>query len=61
LSYNAVGAGKFDGVAGPYSSGIYGDHGDTQPDPAKITPNTLTILSPFGSVDDVDGRELFGP
>ena len=26
LSFNAVGAGKLDGIAGPYSSGIYGDY-----------------------------------
>ncbi|MBX9978271.1 MAG: hypothetical protein K2Z76_01715 [Mycobacterium gordonae] len=63
LSHNALGAGKFDGVAGRYSSGIYADQdaGGAAPDPSKITANTLTILSPTGSVDDVRERELFGP
>jgi hypothetical protein len=61
LSFNAVGAGNFDRVAGPFSSGIYGDQGDTVPDSTKITANTLTILSPFGSIEDVHGRDLFGP
>lgn len=60
LSYNASGAGGID-WHGPYSSGTCGDDGDTVPDPAKITANTLTILSPFGSVADVGNRGLFGP
>lgn len=61
LSYNASGAGEYGaGFSGRYSSGIYGDHG-TAPDPARITANTLTILSPFGSLKDVGNRGLFGP
>lgn len=63
LSYNAVGASTSDGlggIVGPYSSGIYGDHG-TAPDLSKITANTLTILSPFGGIDGVGDRVLFGP
>lgn len=63
LSYNAVGASRSDsfGIAGPYSSGIYGNEG-TAPDLANITANTLTILSPFASVKvDVGDRVVFGP
>lgn len=61
LSYNAVGAGIFDVGAGPYASGIYGNHGEVPPNPAKITANTLTILSAGGDVNEVNGRQMFGP
>lgn len=62
LSYNAIGAGTFDaGGGGPYSSGSYGDFGDTPPDAARITANTLTILSATASKDDMPSREIFGP
>lgn len=60
LSYNAVGAGTLAGINGPYSSDV--DTGGTPPDPAKITANTLTILSPYGRLgDNLRRRELFGP
>lgn len=64
LSFNAVGAGMFDFADGPYASGIYESpfhNGDVAPDPAKITVNTITVLSPTGSINDVGDRELFGP
>lgn len=64
LSFNAVGAGRFDHGAGPYASGIYESSfydGNAAPDPAKITVNTITVLSPIGSINDVGDRELFGP
>jgi hypothetical protein len=62
LAHNVVGAGNISGE--PYASGVYaadysaeftredGTYG-TPPDPAGITANTLTVLSPEGGPDHV--------
>jgi hypothetical protein len=61
LSYNIVGAGTFDASTGGYSSGSGGGSDGVPPNAGKITANTLTVLSPYGSLADVGDRERFGP
>lgn len=64
LSFNVVGAGTFDHDASPYASGTKDDEfyaGNDAPNPAKITVNTITVLSPMGSRSDVGEGGLFGP
>lgn len=74
LAYNQVGAGNIDGQG--YASGIYAAvHSDqaarnddhtigNAPDPAAITANTLTVLSPEGDRDhakNINRRTAHGP
>jgi hypothetical protein len=59
LAFNAVGTGSIE-WAGPFSSGVFGDLGDTPPDPARITVNTLAILSPLAALSD-HGHGAIGP
>lgn len=61
LSYNGAGSGAIDMASGPYASGIYGQHGDTPPNPASITANTLTILGAGHDIERVANRQMFGP
>jgi hypothetical protein len=61
LSYNAAGAGSIE-CNGPFASGVFGSFGDinTPPDHARITVNTLAVLSPHAALTD-HSHGGFGP
>lgn len=63
LAFNGQGTGIFDNLGSSYLTGIYAPCGGygTPPDPAKITANTLTVVSPEGTQDDMRARHIHGP
>lgn len=59
LGFNAAGAGSIE-WNGPFTSGVFGSPGGTPPDHARITVNTLAVLSPLAALSD-HGHGAFGP
>lgn len=59
LAFNAVGAGSI-ALSEPYSSGVFGDFGDSPPNSADTTVNTLAVLSPLAALGD-HGHGPIGP
>lgn len=61
LAFNGLGTGAFHNTGSSYGTSISGGSFGTPPDFAKITANTLTVVSPNSPQGDMQGRDIHGP